>query len=390
MSYEFNERRPILEENYFELPRGIFTPLYPSCRAGSNKAQVLIRAFTNHHKISDACQVDLLKLLEIIMPNPNLLPSAFKSLQSIKLNLKDLTAKLIPAAESQTVELLQFAEQLDEFCIDLILSTDGVTFVSSSVNHQMYPVWLSVAQLPPILRMSKKNIALAALFVGNGKPNWEEIVKQLTRELQRKVAVRMPNGRLFCLKFHIVLIVADLIEKPNLLNMYQQNGYYGCQYCTHPGVTYGSTHPYYPLNIRVNDEVYRVKRQIREPTFHENLVEKAEKFPQQGNQKVNMVGVKGRSAFSCVVPGLPLSAPVDYMHCVLLGVYASLLARHMKLPNKKERVEIDDIMYHVAVSVELSQHGRQPRVLSEVSQFKANEYFNYLFFLAPVVFRDFL
>ena len=132
------------------------------------------------------------------------------------------------------------------------------------------------------------------------------------------------------------------------------------------------------------------KRQIREPMYHENLVEKAENFLQQGNQKVNMVGVKGRSAFSCVVPELPLSAPVDYMHCLLLGVYASLLARHMKLLNKKKRIEIDDIMYHVAVSVELSQHGRQPRVFSEVSQFKANEYFNYLFFLAPVVFREFL
>ena len=207
LSYEFNERRPILEENYFELPGGTFTPLYPSCRIGSNNAQVLIRAFTNHHKISDACQVDLLKLLETIMPNPKLLPSAFKRLQSIELNLKDLTAKLITAAESQTcvlkfaellkdivqrnilsiikynisrcrdevsdmpVELLQIAEQLDEFCNDLILSTDGVTFVSSSANHQMYPIWFSVAQLPPILPMSKKNIALAALFVGKRKPN---------------------------------------------------------------------------------------------------------------------------------------------------------------------------------------------------------------------------
>ena len=180
--------------------------MYPSCGVGSNNAQVVIPAFTNHHKVSDACQVDLLKLLETIMPNQNLLPSAFKSLQSIKLNLRYLTAKLIPGAESQTcvlkfaellkdilqrkilsiikynlsrcrdevsdmpVELLQIAEQLDDFCIDLILSTDGVTFVSSRVNHQMYPIWISVAELPPILRMSKKNIALAALLLAKESP----------------------------------------------------------------------------------------------------------------------------------------------------------------------------------------------------------------------------
>ena len=53
-----------------------------------------------------------------------------------------------------------------------------------------------------------------------------------------------------------------------------------------------------------NDEVYRVKRQIREPMYQENVVEKAKNFLQQGNQKVNMVGVKGRSTFSCVVTGL--------------------------------------------------------------------------------------
>ena len=113
LSYEFKQRRPVLEENYFELLGGTFTPLYPSCRVGSKNAQFLIRAFTNHHKNSDACQVDLLKLLKTIMPNPNLLPSTFKSLQSIKLNLKDLTAKLLPASESQTC-LLKFAELLKD------------------------------------------------------------------------------------------------------------------------------------------------------------------------------------------------------------------------------------------------------------------------------------
>ena len=130
------------------------------------------------------------------------------------------------------VELLQIAEKLDGFCIDLILSTDGVNFVSSSVNHQMYPIWLCCPANSNSTDV-QKNIDLAALFVGKGKHNWEEIVKQLTRELQRKVAFLMPNGRLFCLKFHVVLFVADLIAKLSLLNI-EYNRYYGCQYCTHP------------------------------------------------------------------------------------------------------------------------------------------------------------
>ena len=90
--------------------------------------------------------------------------------------------------------------------------------------------------------------------------------------------------------------------------MYQHNGYYGCQYCDHPGVSYGSTHCYYPLNLVVNNEVYRVKRNIREPSDHLHLVEKAENFLREGNKAVNMAGVKGKSPFSSLVKGLPLSA----------------------------------------------------------------------------------
>ena len=159
-------------------------------------------------------------------------------------------------APDMPLDLISISEQPNEFCIDLILSTDGVSFVSSSENHQMYPVWLAVAQLPPILRMSKKNIALAALFVGRGKPLWSELLPQLKTELQRSVVVQMANGSLYFLKFNVVLIVADLIAKPSLLNMYQHNGYYGCQYCDHPGVSYGSTHCYYPLNLVVNNEKF--------------------------------------------------------------------------------------------------------------------------------------
>ena len=403
-----------------------YEPLYPNCRVGYHNTQLLIRAFTNFYKISDACQTDLLKLIEAITPGPNLLPSAYTCIQKVKARFESLTAKVLRSPHSETcvlkvsellkdivqgniislleynikrcrgeapdmpLDLISISEQPNEFCIDLILSTDGVSFVSSSGNHQMYPVWLAVAQLPPILRMSKKNIALAALFVGRGKPIWSELLPQLKTEIQRSVVVQMPNGSLYFLKFNVVLIVADLIAKPSLLNMYQHNGYYGCQYCDHPGVSYGSTHCYYPLNLVVNNEVYRVKRKIREPSDHLHLVEKADNFLREGNKAVNMAGVKGKSPFSSLVKGLPLSAPVDYMHCVLLGVFSSLLSRQLKLLKQRERDEFDDLFRNLSLPVELCQHGRKPRPSSEITQFKANEFFNYLFFLAPVIFRSFL
>ena len=37
------------------------------------------------------------------------------------------------------------------------------------------------------------------------------------------------------------------------------------------------------------------------------------------------MGVKSRSAFASLVDGLPLTAPVDYMHCILQGVFPDVL-----------------------------------------------------------------
>ena len=44
----------------------------------------------------------------------------------------------------------------------------------------------------------------------------------------------------------------------------------------------------------------------------------------------NVVGVKSRSAFSSNIEGLPVTATIDYMHCILIGVYPDLLKLHIK------------------------------------------------------------
>ena len=67
--------------------------------------------------------------------------------------------------------------------------------------------------------MSEK-IALAPWFVGRGKPWWSDILAQLKTELseiQRKRSVQVPNGPLYLLKLNVVLIIAELMAKPNLL-----------------------------------------------------------------------------------------------------------------------------------------------------------------------------
>ena len=312
-------------------------PLFPGARVSQHNAQLLIRSFTSQHRLSDACQVDLMKLLNAFVPAPNLLPSAYKLLKSVKDNLESSTSNTIDHENGRTcvLKVTELLKQIvcrnirsllrynierakndlpdypfgkitmpsskDSLPIDLILSTDGANFVQSSSNHQMYPIWLQIIQLPPILRMSKKNIALAALWIGRGRPSWGQIVPYLNRELAKVEAVELPNGKCIFLKFKVHLLVADMIAKPAALNMYQHNGFYGCMYCTHPGFTIESSHCYYPEQTEVDGKKVFFTYKTREKQVTDVLVRKAEDLIRQGEKDFNVVGVKGRSDFGCLI-----------------------------------------------------------------------------------------
>ena len=58
--------------------------------------------------------------------------------------------------------------------IFIILNSDGVKIMKAS-SKSIWPVWLAIANLPPILRSSFENIVLAALWLGNNKPAWDDI-----------------------------------------------------------------------------------------------------------------------------------------------------------------------------------------------------------------------
>ena len=59
-------------------------PLVNGAPVNQHKAHVLIRSFTSQHHLTDACQVDLMKLLNAFVSAPNLKPSANKLLKSVK------------------------------------------------------------------------------------------------------------------------------------------------------------------------------------------------------------------------------------------------------------------------------------------------------------------
>ena len=144
------------------------------------------------------------------------------------------------------------------------------------------------------------------MFWGNQKPPWRTVVNHLKAELDQIFVIENHKKQFRC-----VTIVADIPAKANVLSMYKNN----CNLCTAAGKTIGKSQSYYPLE---QDLEYRT------PELNDRDVEIAAAL-NGCKHMFNVVGAKGRSEFAKIVPGLPLAAGIDYMHCVLLSVYKNLL-----------------------------------------------------------------
>ena len=225
--------------------------------------------------------------------------------------------------------------------------------------------------------MARQNIVLAALFVGCSHPDWDTLVPHLFDELNTGIELEMGNQASYKILFKVRLLISDLGAKNHMLNMLKFNGFYGCHFCTAKGKTIGRTHAYYP---------YHEEGQLRESSLHVVHVHMAETL--RICAKPNVVGVKGRSAFATIVDNLPLSAPIDYMHCVLLGVFPELLKLCVRSLNVESRDEIKQVVAKLCCPREVISYSRKIRSLEELSQFKANEFFNWLFYVSPIVFLN--
>ena len=191
-----------------------------------------------------------------------------------------------------------------------MLFTDGVTFIKSFSKKNLWPIWFSIAQLQPRLRMSPKNIVLASLFVGCKKPVFEQFLVYIHEEILQRPRSLDENGHVVGIWSRVIMIISDLFAKSHCLSMYQHNGFFGCCYCTAAVATIDRHQCYYP---------YSQTFKVRESVFHRECVTLAEKLKLNGQSSIK-VGMKGRTALSELVPGLPLSACTDYLHCVMIGV----------------------------------------------------------------------
>ena len=90
---------------------------------------------------------------------------------------------------------------------------------------------MSIANLPPAIRMNVDNLLLGGVWLGPVKPDMTIVLEPVLKQIDElDLEISVPGG-IRHLKAKLLLGVFDLPAKAAALNVKQFNGEYGCNYC---------------------------------------------------------------------------------------------------------------------------------------------------------------
>ncbi|XP_040065346.1 uncharacterized protein LOC120839164 [Ixodes scapularis] len=186
------------------------------------------------------------------------------------------------------------------------MNADGSP-IFKSANYAIWPVQLTLNELPPCLRW--RSVVLPLLWYGAKHPNMTLLLQAFAAQMKtlaQEGITWSAGGSTLNSKVYCVSCVADAPARAAMQNVMQYNGYYGCSWCLHPGVCINGCVKY-PVSAGVMDD-------RTELGMVADMAEAA-----ASKQAVH--GVKGPSPL-VNVPGFDIvwGFTPDYMHCALLGV----------------------------------------------------------------------
>lgn len=248
--------------------------------------------------------------------------------------------------------------------LTLSANTDGCAAFKCSTQKPLYPIFVTINNLPPIKRFSKNNLIVAGLWLSKGEPSTNLLFKYFCRELQQLHEGLEIDGVMY--KVVLLQNCMDSIARAKVLCMKQFNGKFGCTVCLNPGKILAGHR-----NLRIyENKAYRIRtdQQTREIMLSNS----------------SDYGIVSRTIFT-LVPDFDLiqGCPPDYMHCVLLGVVRQFWTTIIDSKNHKEPYYVGR---HLKIIDERllkfkppSSFPRNPRSVTELKKFKASEFEALLF-----------
>lgn len=342
-----------------------FQKLHPNLEITLQQTIMVLLTFITRHNLSKIAGTDLLNLINLII-GMNSLPKSYKKFLSMFkstlnserkyycANCKVLTECLervcqycsskdkkyfitcsiknqIESIISQNMkEIHDYKKNLKEgnigdvtqgmylksktnFDFSISFNTDGFSPFKSSTLKSMWPIIITINDLPPHLRFSKKNMILAGLWMDTCPPVMEIFLKSFTTEVNEiaeiGIFIANKNFKIVCTKCCV-----DSMARLKLLNHTQFNGYYGCTFCLHPGNV-----------VRISSTTKQI-RYIFDSNIQQRVTSEHLKHMQSAcTENKKIFGVKGISPLVMIKEfDFIQCCPPDYMHNVLLGVVKML------------------------------------------------------------------
>eukprot|EP00027_Filamoeba_sp_ATCC50430_P015213 CAMPEP_0168566444 /NCGR_PEP_ID=MMETSP0413-20121227/14422_1 /TAXON_ID=136452 /ORGANISM="Filamoeba nolandi, Strain NC-AS-23-1" /LENGTH=607 /DNA_ID=CAMNT_0008598463 /DNA_START=191 /DNA_END=2011 /DNA_ORIENTATION=- len=267
--------------------------------------------------------------------------------------------------------------------ISFSFNTDGIAPFQSA-KKTIWPVFLTVNELPPAERFKKSNMILAGLWIDKVKPPMNAFLQPIIQELyhlQTEGITVKCNNKELVVKAVMLNCVCDSPAKAAVLNIKAHNGKAkdqnsggGCPYCKHPG-QWTDNRTVYP---------------------YLDGIHKTCKRKQEDRQDPSDLSIKGPTILHAL-PDFDVveNVSIDSMHSVWEGVVKHMVSLWFDATYKdapwslrSHIKEIDQDLLKIKLS---SDHLRQFRsVNKEACYWKAVECKNFCLIAFPAVMKPYM
>ena len=269
--------------------------------------------------------------------------------------------------------------------ISLSWYTDGVpVFKSSKIS--VWPIYLSINELPFEIRKKRENTLLAGLWHGDIKPDMNRFFYSIRSDLQK-----LSNGiRMFVPSIHETLNVrgvlltgtCDTPARCECLNFTNFNGKYGCSFCLTEGVNI-------PLEPQGHVLAFPYQNELSLRTS-----ENTQRFATTASADEPVMGVKGPTVLSQLMPDLIQGMGLDRMHGVEGGVVKKVLNLLFNVEHRAQPYSLYafiDVINNRLTSIKPPKFvHRMPRSITELVHWKASELKMWFFYYSIPVLQGIL
>lgn len=267
---------------------------------------------------------------------------------------------------------------LGKYDLTCSVNTDGVSVFNSN-TLSLWPILYTINEIPYSLR--RKCVCVAGIWFGKGKPNFNSYMQPLVslfQELSTTGFVWNFAKKSYEYKLYLLNVISNSMARCSIQGLQQHNGTHGCNCCLQKTASVQNVH---------GKRVYIPQFPLAKPRTHEHYLQCLRNDDQTS-------GVLKRSCLANIQYFDMINGfPIDYMHCVCLGVVRRLTFEWFDSKNhalefycKTQITVVQENLRKVKVPHELL---RTVRSITQMSHWKANEWRTFLF-IAPTVLANVL